>query len=158
MENLIEKLAKSIQTGHITSNLRYKPNEELINASKTLAKLLKDNFFDNSLMDVYPYSIMLITLENPSRGLYESYYLIGFKGRSIEYESFKANDTLKDYIEDKLRNIEHSLYDEYDTSTDRLSVPTFEYKRKGMKRKDGDFEKELGRLYDSAFIMLIPII
>lgn len=155
MEKLILSLAKSLQEGQITNNI-IQEGVDIIKVSEMVANLLKDIFLDMGYTDVYPYAIMFNTFINGLTKVNEHAYLIGFKGKSIELSEYKLEE-LKEF-EEKLREIEHRLYDLYMPSSNKFLVPIFEYKTEGMRRREGQYENEFGRKWDSAFIMQIPIV
>lgn len=155
MEKLILSLAKSLQEDQITNNI-IQEGVDIIKVSETVANLLKEVFLDRGYKNVYPYAIMFNTFINGLTKVNEQAYLIGFKGMDIELSAQKLED-LKEFDE-KIRDIEHRLYDVYMPSSNKFLVPIFEYKTEGMRRREGQYENEFGRICDSAFIMQIPIV
>ena len=164
MEELIIKLAKSLQEGQITNNLKdnlFKRNpqyqDDWVFTAKTVAMVMQDAFFDFGFKDVYPY--ILIYMQDDYRK--ESSYLIGFKGQSIEFGNLEASEEAIDTFREKIKEVEHHLYDMYAQHANKHMYATFEYKEDGMDRNKGPFanrfQKEFGRNYDSAFVCSIPI-
>lgn len=155
MEKLIKSLAKSLQENQITNNIAECGND-IVEVSKTLAMLLKD-FMDMGFKDVYPYFMWSESFVNNLVDIDEKAYIVGFKGKSIEISEHSKDEL--DVFYNKLQNLEHALYDTYmPYNKNNFLYPVFEYKEQDMKRKEGQFENEFGRMLDSAFIMRIPIV